>query len=340
MFKKLRQCGLLFLNICFLLLLSCGSNSEMLIDKPSYYLKLNMNNCIRVVAVNGFRLDYSWERGSNINAEVPINHVIKNGENYLELMVPPEDFFEDESDKILTCEVQVRVKGSVNSQSVDYKVTDLIFTPDFSQADESGLYKLSAQAGRFSFKNQGETLPDEKGHVVVGNITNKGNVYGQGTDVLHRTFTAQIPFAEWAFFKGDKVFEFPNTEEKYDELEAIVWPKVEKLRDIFATKDIDKILPLFEMRSKEYDLAFYREPGQTLSELRNSLESVFESNLPMDRVPNEEMQMFVSYDARLVKIANAGSGNGTVLYYVEAADMYRSYDVYWMRKDGKWIIAR
>ena len=322
-------------------LTACTSEKKMNIEQPNYYIKLNMQGCRRIVAVNGFEVESDFD-GHSSAAEIPINHLIKNGENYFELMLASQETIEEDWSDDSSCAVEVRVSGSVSGEPVDYKVSDIVFSADYS-APSSNLTKNSMVTGNYSFTNGKTALTEKALDSVIENIRVLP-AYEEGIEgVFQRSFVANVAFPQWAFFQGDKLFggyHPAKTEEQYDKAEAAIWPKVIELWDLFEAKDLDKILPLFEFRSKEYDQAFYREPGNTLAQLKNSLENVYASDYPIDRVDNGQMQMVVSFANNLVTIVNAGTYNGTVMFYDHETDSHNFYNVYWMQKDGEWIIAR
>lgn len=321
-------------------LMACKSENKMKIEQPNYYIKLNMQGCQRIVTVNGFEVESDFD-GYSSAAEIPINHLIKNGKNYFELMVPDQETVEDWS-KNSHCAVEVRVSGRVSSEPVDYKVADIVFSADYSPPS-SNLTKNSMTTGNYQFVNGETVLTDNALDSILSDIKSLP-AYEQGMDgVFQRSFIANVPFPKWAFFDGDILFDGYHplqSDEQYDKAKVVLWPKVEELWDLFESKDLDKILPLFEFRSKEYDQAFYREPGNTLKQLKNSLENVYDSNYPIDRVKNKQMQLVVSFANNLVTIVNAGTYNGTVMFYDYKSDSNTFYTVYWMHKDGEWIIAR
>jgi hypothetical protein len=300
-----------------------------------------MQSCVRIVTVNGFEVESDFD-GYSSAAEIPINHLIKNGDNYFELMVPNQEDIEEDWSANSSCAVEVRVSGNIDDEDVDYKVADIIFSADYT-ASGSNLTKNSMATGSYQFINGETVLTNGSLDSIISDIKALA-AYENGMDgVFQRSFVANVPFPKWAFFEGEALFEGYHpvkSDEQYHKAKAIIWPKVEKLWDLFEAKDIDKILPLFAFRSKEYDQAFYREPGNTLAQLKNSLENVYASNYPIDRVDNKQMQMVVTFANNLVTIVNAGTYNGTVMFYDHESDSNTFYDVYWMQKDGEWIIAR
>ena len=54
---------------------------------------------------------------------------------------------------------------------------------------------------------------------------------------------------------------------------APLFAEYRKVHDALAKKDIDAILPMFEERNRETDMAFYMEPGTTAKRMRESLMS-------------------------------------------------------------------
>ncbi len=341
--KKTHLTIFTLLTIFLTTLTACTSESKnnMNIEQPNYYIKLHMQDCVRIVAVNGFEIERDFAADSSA-AEIPINHLIKNGDNYFELMVPGQEYFEEEWSSNSNCAVEVRVSGTVSGEYIDYKVADIVFAADYS-APSTNLTKNSMVSGAYQFNNGKTVLADHAQDSVVSDIKSLPN-YVKGLDgVFQRSFIANVPFPQWAFFEGDKLFDGLHPEkskEEYRTAKAVVWPKVQELWDLFEAKDLAKILPLFDFRSKEYDQAFYRESGNTLEQLKNSLENVYASNYPLNKKENKKMQLLVSFANNLVTIVNAGTQNGTVMFYDHESDSNTFYTVYWMQKDGEWIIAR
>ena len=339
-FKSLLFCTL------FLVIFLGGCNQVKALDikEPEYFIALDMQQTARVVVVNGIEIEADFEGGSN-QTTYPINHWIKNGENTVEIVYGPKDFMQSLMDENSTNKVSILVRGTVGDKKVEYVVTILEYTPVYSE-NESDLYKNSSPAGAFAFGVDGSVTLDAAGKdAVVGDVKVLGDytygVSGEEGGRISRTFTANVPFPEWAFLSAEKIFEFPSSSEKYQTLKAQVWPELMKLWDMADKKDIDGLLKAFEFRSKELDQAFYYQPGFMISEIESGLKRIiYKEKLPLDRVNNKQMQMAVHYNERLVKIVNAGSGNGSIMFYHKESDSNTFYDVEWIKKDGQWIIGR
>ena len=322
-------------------LTACTGENKMNIEQPNYYVKLNMLGCIRVIAVNGFEVESDF-KGNSSAAEIPINHLIKNGENYFELIVPNEHTTLENWNATSKCEVEIRVNGAINGSPIDYKVADIVFSADYSLPG-SNLTKNSMPTGNYQFVKGETTLTDHALDSVISDIKIMP-AYEKGMDgVFKRNFLANVPFPTWSFFDGEKLFDGYHplkNKDVYRSAKSSLWPKVEKLWDIFESKKMDEILPLFEFRSKEYDQAFYREPGNTLEQLENSLQNVYDNEYPLNRKESKKMKMVVSFANNLVTIVNGATTNGTVMFYDHESNSNTFYNVYWMQKDGEWIIAR
>ena len=339
-FKSLLFCTL-FLVIFFG---GCNQVKALDIKEPEYFIALDMQQTARVVVVNGILLEQDYEGSSN-STKYPINHIIRNGKNTVEIVYGPKDFMQSLMDENSKNKVSILVRGTVGDKKVEYVVTTLEYTPIYSE-NESDLYKNSSPAGSFTFESDGSVVKSENGKdAIVGEVKILPDYFygvsGEEGGRISRTFVANVPFPEWAFFSAEKIFSYPMSDEKYAILEKDVWPELIKLWDMADKKDIDGLLKAFEFRSKELDQAFYYQPGFMISEIENGLKRImFKEKLPLDRVENDYMQMIVHFNGRLVKIVNAGSGNGSIMFYNKGSDSQTFYDVEWIKKDGQWIIGR
>lgn len=311
----------------------------MTLHEPEYYVKLNMQGCPRVIAINGVEIEADLDGTSNFS-EYPINHWIRNGQNQIELLIGSDEYMKDAIGALSRCALEVRVKGRSNGEEVDHLVTDLVMSTDFSQSAEQR-FDQSLAAGQYKIGNDGELeAASSNADVAISQIEILPDYFGEGGFTAKRDFEAKVPFPEWAFFDGEKIFSYPMTDESYDQMEAELWPKVLELRELFDKRALDKLLPMFEMRSREYDQAYYFEEGKTLQGLKESFQRNYELGLPQSKRDLEYMQLYVSYMGNMATIANAATGNGTIMFYDKRDDTNTFYTIYWIKKDGEWIIAR
>jgi len=311
----------------------------MQIEQPEYYLKLDMHSFPRTLVINGVIIEKDLSGRGSSSSQFPINHWIKKGENTLELHYGPEKFIKKRTNEHSRCGVSVWVKGKVEGKTVKHKIADLTYTPNYD-IPLNERYKDSMPAGHYIYNVESPKTTSEKGDFVIGEIKADSDKFAQKGNRIYRTFTADVPFPEWSFFSADKIFEYPMTSEKFADMNVKTWPMVVELWDLIETKKMDKILPLFETRSKELDIAFYREPGYSIESFEHDLKNVFDKGYPLDRLESNKMQLVVSYNEKLVTKVNAGSGNGTLLFYDKTDNTYTFFNVVWMKKDGKWIIIR
>ena len=308
----------------------------MKIDKPEYYLKLEAEKIPYLVLVNGVELERDFD-GYSVITEMPINHLIKNGKNTFGFLVPPEEYHEGEFDPNNN-KVEIWVRGTSDSKSVEYKLADIIYKPELID----GIYKNSEpsmRAGVYSYGTDSTLISNENGNLVLGEITEEYDYLDEWATILTRSFTAEVDFPPWLIFKGEKIVDFPLKGDNFENAEKILFPELEVLQKLFDSREIEKILTVFEDRSSEYDIAYYKKPGTTLRELENSIRNTFENGYSQIVKDSDYMQLVSSSDGRVATIVNAGSMNGTIMFDA-GDDFVISYNAYWIRKDGEWIIAR
>jgi len=311
----------------------------MQIEKPEYFIKLDMYACPRYVDINGIVIEDDIS-GRASASEFPINHFIRKGNNTISIHYAPDAYMKQKTNSDSRCNISVWVRGTVNSKKVNYKVTDLDYIPDYN-IPLNERYKKSLRDGNYKYAINEPEKASGSGDFTVGEVkTGKPGEFEADVSRIYRSFEADVPFPEWAFFSAEKIFDYPLSDEKYLQMESVIWPMVENLWALFEDEELEKIIPLLEFRSKELDLAFYREPGYSIKSFKHSLETVYKEGYPLNRKDKKHMQLVVSYNEKLVTLVNAGSGNGTVMFYDKELDTNTFYDIVWMKKDGQWIIAR
>ncbi|VAW55983.1 hypothetical protein MNBD_GAMMA07-2245 [hydrothermal vent metagenome] len=311
----------------------------MQIEEPEYFLQLDVHEFPRMLVVNGVVIEKDQSGKGTSATAFPINHWIKNGENTLELHYGPENFIKKRTHQNSRCNVSIVVKGKVGGKKISYKVADLSYVPNYD-IPLSERFKGSMPAGRYTYSEKESKPTTDKGDFSIGAVQADSDKYDQRGNRIYRTFTADVPFPKWAFFSADKIYSYPRTNENYDGMKLKVWPMLLKLWDLFESKKIDKILPLFEARSKELDMAYYREPGYSIKSFEHDLKNIYKAGYPLDRIDFEQMKLIVAYNEKLFTIANAADSTGTVMFYDKKDNTNTFFNMYWMKKDGKWSIIR
>ena len=172
-----------------------------------------MYNCPRIIAVNGIKLDMDIPGNGQTNSMIPINHAIRNGDNYIELMFPNNEYMSEETTSDSQCKVSIYVKSE--SEENEYKITDLVYSPQ-AEMPESLIQETSSSPGNFIFEGTNKTTQvEQQGNFSVGEISlEKGYTPSSGYR-FKRTFTANVPFPEWEFFTAEKIFNYPMDNDKY-----------------------------------------------------------------------------------------------------------------------------
>ena len=310
----------------------------MQIIEPEYYVKLDMHSCPRTVIVNGVIIEDNPD-GYSSASELPINHWIRNGENTLELFLLSDQDMEEEVNETSKCNISVWVKGIKGDEVINHKIADIIYKPNL-KIDQNERYKSSIESGSYKVNGENPTPVDSNSDITIGEIKTGDDYYEDGGITITRSFTASVSFPEWAFFSAETIPFYPYSEEKYKKLKENMWPMMVELWDMFENKEIDKILPLFESRSKELDIAYYRSPGYSIKSFETDLRNIYKSGYPLNRKESDHMQLLVNYNEKLITIVNAANATGSIMFYDKESDSNMFFDVVWMKKNNQWIIAR
>jgi len=332
----------LFSVIFFVTLLSLASCSQseeselsILDDKPLFTVDVEGFNLAYSVIVNGVRVYVEHNHSGQVNLTVPVNHFMHPKENYFALdVVPPEpgDPFKPNA----------RVKATLNVHNLgnsDQKVAiaTIVFSEN-SQA-EGEPNRGSSAAGRYLVKESLEEHPE--GSVVVGEVEPKASSNYEGSVLYERKLIIPNALPLWAFFSSDELpdyFTIPD-EEYYPELENLLQEYL-KVQSALDTGDIDSVMPLFDERNRETDLAFYREPGTTEQGIRESLiESANSDNLKLSELTADMVHLIPEENRKLVKLLRADEGPAVGLDLVEGQGAI-VYDMVFRRENGEWILTR
>ncbi|CAA0103997.1 Uncharacterised protein [BD1-7 clade bacterium] len=310
----------------------------MKIEKPQYYVRISMVECPRIVIINGIEIERDDE-GYSVDVEIPINHYIRSGINEFSINIGDDSYMDEYVSPNSKCSVSIVLKGFTDGEKVEYVVGDIQYQPDVSVPLENRI-SVGRKLGGYALTSE-RYVPSEDGQDgFLSRVESAPDPLDEGGITYTRQFKAELPFEEWPFLSSEVFFEYPIEEESYDQLKQEIWPLVVELWDIFEKKDLRRIREVFEPRSIEYDRAFYKEQGATIDEMMNALEGFYEEGYPLNRLAMEYMELKVSYGGNLVSVVNAGTGNGTILFYDKDTDMNWFFEATWMRKDGQWILTR
>ncbi|NOZ53889.1 MAG: hypothetical protein GXP08_12275 [Gammaproteobacteria bacterium] len=306
----------------------------MLTNKPYFTLRLEMSSCSYTVMLNGAAIEQDL-RDQPLSIEMPINHWLRTGENGISInLYPPEEDQPISSACDCTLTLQVRPSGTDSRQN---KVISILHYSGELAQKGIGTGK-STSAGKYSSVDGFIKKPD--GDVIVSNvkIAPAPEDYGQ---TFTQTVTLTTPFPEWAFFSSDALPDlYAMSDQEYDHYHAEVYKQYEHIQNALKRKDIDSILPLFEERSRETDIAYYHEKGRTIKKLEESLKAAVSN-------PNYELaelkRSFLMIDFGFVnrKMERLKRRNGTAIGFgFTHTTGSENYDLIFRRQNGKWIITR
>ena len=100
--------------------------------------------------------------------------------------------------------------------------------------------------------------------------------------------------------------------------------------------------PQKSFKNGEYDKAFYLPAGEKLSDMEHSLTTAFnhESLVIDDIYPSQYSQLSIGAGGKVATLRAASSAEPIISYSHPKGAYHRTYDMYFMRKKGKWIVIR
>ena len=290
---------------------------------------------------------------SPITHSIPVNHWVINGKNQVEVAVN----FRDQSKALdiaqsasLTVSLVLRIKNGDKERSVTLTKYDLGISEDKLKLAEQGklTFSLENKADFIATKSwsdkdieaEKKLLDSKTGSFDIKDWTatdrKKWTRYQQELNL-------DLGYPEWAYLTADDLGTtmtmspddfFAMTESLYTEYKNI-W-------QLMKDKNKAALLPLFQQRSSEFDAAYYLTEGEKYADMDYSLSSAFEhKDLKLEEmVTSEYAQLRTEGNGKLAILRVGGVGE-PLLYYGHVRDAFtRSYTLYFMRKDGKWIIIR
>jgi hypothetical protein len=242
----------------------------MNIASPLVNLALEISGCSYIVHVNGGLVSMNL-MDTGANETNPINHWLRSGLNELNIQIYRWPQARGRPDT-------TSIKASVtlgDNRTPDAEPTTALTVVYSAAADEqSDPFRGSSRSGQFDSSDgyrsssTGDLLVDPPQSTQ---LTGRASL----VQTLTRTFSMDLPFPEWAFFRGETVrqwWEYKDDADErptYDQIEAAY----EKLHDLLARREVTAFLNACEERSRETDLAYYKKPGSTRDRLKTLLES-------------------------------------------------------------------
>jgi len=323
-----------------------GKTMSILQKKPVYTLKVETFGVSHFINVNDCTVIFDVDDEGQSAVVVPINHWMRSGENTISY-----DLFPPEPGKPFKPGSYVRITLMVHELSdpeKEYTVATLHFsaTKDEHQSHTTG----SSPSGMYSsLKN---FAPDKAGDIEVFDATGAPMPADEdfaGAMTFKRKINIPSSLPLWTFFQSEEMPDHRMNSRSDDEYEAAMAPlfaEYRKVHDALAKKDIDAILPMFEERNRETDMAFYMEPGTTAKRMRESLMSTLtdlkNGNLELLELGPRNVDYHLEDNKKIVSLRRTGLDHAIILNYVnKKKDLgSKSYPMLFRYQNGKYILTR
>ena len=312
-------------------------NKGVLMNRPSYTVKIKSVNALIQVNLNGERV---WAQFSpqQLSIEYPVNQFMTSGKNKLEVLL--FDAKEDAPKLNLNaeCSVQLQVREAGDYRAKPKVISQIVYS--------QGESNKSTTEGNYDSNNGFTLSPIGDVHIsklesrMINELRYSERFVGVG---LVQYITLQTSLPRWKFLDSDNIVEGTFalfSDEEYEKVRASksvqgVYEKCQEIRDALKDKNLDKVMSYFTERSEELDRAFYEEKGFKQRILRQGFKEDLENyNLKLDDAPIKNCWAYISDGGKTILIKDAITFNKII------GDGYNYYDMRFRLKNGEWILTR
>jgi len=306
---------------------------SMKIDEPFYKVFIDTQGLKYRIVVNGFELKYSKSL-SPLKVEIPINQLVRTGENKFELQVVP---FSKKGDLTKTDEDYIEVEFRLYTDLNNYVVLSKL---NYSARNvKSGKpYDGSTDEGRYSLINH-KFEDNNNGEYSVSKLATEIKEDAYNKTFIRQSVSMPTPFSEWKFLSSDTIpnrKQFKTMEQLVDGLIGAPFKVLVKIHEGLSNKDIDSIMPLFKERNDEMDKAFYYKPGTYEKLLREALEENFKKGRILDDLDINIARPTISPGKTVMQLGL----DPLIIFYNKSESVFIKYDIYFRKEGDKWIITR
>jgi|GEM_PF-2249626 len=315
-----------------------GGNN-VLLEKPYFTIYLESVSIRAVVEFN--RQMISTESGQPTEVELPVNHLIKAGDNELTIILIANDKKNKNYLENSQVKVSLRVRPSGSDPNRNFTLATLEFTG--AKIDDGTEIEGSSPAMRLNSTK--EFVADPNGDIAISEAHIK-NFQTIGDVVSRKVTLSALGLPRWAFFDSDNI-----TNIKSDDIDGAIdenldkklihqmLPIYEAIYNAIKSKNIEPILPLFDERNREYDAAFYRKPGTTARMLAKDLqESATDPDKKLFPITSDNTLSQVYDNDKLARLRMNNRDPLIALNFVGGGSEY--YDIILRKQNGRWIITR
>lgn len=315
---------------------------SMLMNKPYVTALIEMADCHFYVEINGVMIN----RGAQpVTVEIPINHWLRSGENNIQLFL----YTPEESKTIAPnahCSVSLQVRSDDAPSSTAQVVSRLVYSG--KEALVGTGTEASTAPGKYDSRR--DFIADHGGDVEVGKVS-QGPMPDSSDEgvVLTQKIVMPLPFPEWAFFHSN---ELPPDVDKmsdaeFDQYFKSLHAQYQRIYDALKRKDVDSILPLFEERNREMDIAMFYPLGTFRQKIGEALKDALNDpelellDIGGTRIDGKgvSLSVYTFSNRKLVQLLRNGFGSAIVFNF-RNAEASEQYDIIFRRQNGQWIITR
>jgi hypothetical protein len=296
---------------------------------------------------------FSEIKESPVNQVLPINQWTVNGENKLLVSVNYQD--KDNALKLaqsaeLKVSVMLRIKNGDTQQSYTLTQFDLGVSDEQLTLIEKGeiertLENKNALIASKSWDNKKIDLATlfTDGTVGIVKVGGWSSMDKGAWTRFEQPVSMDLAYPEWAYLSGDDLGDSSKmSDEEFYALSDELYLEYKKVWQLMKNKNKAELLPLFALRASEFDAAFYLPDGEKLADMDDSLTSAFNHDALYldDMVSNMRVAFRIQGNQKIAFLKVDKVFEPLVFFSHKREAFTRFYDMYFMRKDGKWIIIR
>jgi hypothetical protein len=308
-----------------------GELMNILQNQPVFELKLDGFGAMYVIEINGATIFNQYSSMGQITTRLPINHYMRSGDNTISISAWSED------DSSINPHANIKIELLVSEHNKPEKEF-VIATLDYNNSATSHPLKTAKSTVSAHYNAEHGFIEDDKGNVVVHDITFKQN---KNVFEYERKITIPSSLPLWAFFNSDELPDYISMSDKeYYQHMDVLFAEYLKVQNAIAENNIDTILPMFEERNKELDLAFYNPIGTLEKKIREALnDAANDESATLSILKLDYLNFNSSENNKLTRLGRADNGAAVGLDYKDGTGSY-SFDMIFRLKDGKWILTR
>lgn len=296
-------------------------------QKPYLTLSVDADYVPYEVFVNGgfISTDLTGWTGSET---WPINPWLRSGSNQLALLLYP---WHAEADKAPSFDAQARVTLRLSLR-------------DLAQPDAEAIELLTLQLTGANIERPELSSTNAHPDFTPGKLHSE-RVDFDGKLLLSVDFDVRLPFPEWAFLRSEpSAPAYTLSEDQISPHYERLLSAYENIWQLMQDKALDQLLPLFAERSREIDLAMYRDEGSTQAKLRDSLaQALHDDTRTLAPIRPEEgaWKYDVGPSGKLLRLSD-GAQSSAIIRFPEKADPRASigYNIAFRQQGDALIVAR